>query len=338
MTRFLWIAGGLLAVLLVAAWMRPISPESHYRRNLFGVYYRHSCSLLGGDPRCSILPFAYERIVGADPWSFEAIDGSGLGRDNQFIYCVQRIDKADRATFRPLGNGLFADRNSVRHGCVLLMRQRSAQDAPENFDPATFEQLPCNFVKDATGVYSTYPGIEFGTESDTHAVFDRRVDVFRQSALFNPATFQVDAKCNVRAGGLRLIPNRRQAGPRYVVVGSTSPGDYEDLGCGYVKVKDAIFFGAEQVRGADSTTFVALSQKPTDSCVWGYFGKDQQSVWWGTWKLEGADPATFMIVPGVANALLACDKNHRYAQGHRLKEDDPNNRTYARQFAACPKG
>jgi hypothetical protein len=338
--KLLWLVGGLLLLGLVILVKWRVSDESPYYRSLFAVYYRIPCPLMGGDPRCSVPLLPYdERIAGADPWSFEVIPGSELARDDQFIYCPQRIDKADRATFRPLGGGLFADRNSVRRGCLLLLRQRSAQEAPENFDPATLQPLPCNFLKDATGVYRLEDRPSSGiTERDTHAAFDRRVDVYKRLEVGSAETIHVDERCNIQAGKLRFAMSSRAAGPRLVLVGATEPGAYEDLGCGYLKVNDTILFGAEPVTGADPATFMALSRQPVSSCGWGQFGKDQHSVWWGLWKIEGADAASFMIVPDVPNSTLACDKHRRYAQGQALKPEDPQNRTYARQFEACPKG
>jgi len=308
---------GVIALLLVIKFGKiPLSASGFYR-GFDGIYRKETCaSLLSGGPGCrylGLLP-VYLPVKGADPFTFRSVDKL-WAKDRSRMYCGFAGYDMDPGTFRALGAGYFADDRQVRRSCMLLQRRRVGHTSFENFDPATFEVLPCGYLKDATGVYvKGHGGLMETTLEGGFMVSSAFVPVTNR-----PEELDINHACEV--AGLRM------------------------LGCGFGRLGTSIVFTSSQaegkyalVEGANADRFELLANPPGAHCGYAQWGTDGESVWWGTWRIEGADPETFKEVPGIADRFLACDRRRRYEQGVVLDPRSPYNSEFAAKFEeTCPR-
>jgi hypothetical protein len=96
-----------------------------------------------------------------------------------------------------------------------------------------------------------------------------------------------------------------------------SGGMIVELGAGFQLVDGVISFEGQRLEQADLTTFEVLLKLPKERIYRGYWARDQNAVWYGARRVEGADPRTFTVMDEGSN-LYAFDATGRYESGQPL--------------------
>ena len=235
-----------------------------------------------------------EVIEGADGNTFEIVHGDErFVRDKDRIYYSGEFIGAeiiDAGTFVVLGERYAKDKNFVYYfgnnigeGTRLVLLE-----IVERANPDTFE-IVGKYAKDKNHIF-LYNGIFHG------------VDL---------ATFQEMGERNFKD------KDHAYSSSGKIIEGIDLP-TLKDVpgGAGfYIKDKDHIFFSDYSYRydfkiieGADLATFELIGKNP-----WmGTYASDNNSIYFGSKKMDGADWESFMVLP---DAMYAKDKNHTYFWG-----------------------
>jgi hypothetical protein len=330
------------SVFVLAALIFP-GPAHAQMTHLGGDYYRDSShiyvkvktrdnSLFSG-LFSGLDSYTFERVFGADPESFVALD-DGYAKDKNYVYNGQRLDNMDVRTFEPIGKGFYRDKHNVRQGRLLQLRRSSPGSKPVSFDPYSFEYLGCDFVRDSSGVYNE-KGQEDLFEHNKYGKDDQVIVVLDRIDIVDAKTFEV-----VKDGGSRLCESK----DRYFLYHTTYQGDsiqkfpnrvdivatlsdkkYQTLGCYFIATDMDIFWLDQALKGADFTTFKVLVKKSGKDCRSGFYAKDRDQVYYENRVIEEADPQTFQVLDTSSSARYAFDKNNRYSYGINIKKfSDPD--------------
>jgi hypothetical protein len=264
--------------------------------------------------------YTFERVVGADPGSFVALD-EGYAKDKNYVYSGQRLDNVDVRTFEPIGKGFYRDKHNVRHGGVLQLRRSSPRSKPVSFDPYSFERLGCGFVRDRTGVYINKELGDEISEHNKYHKYDLMVMVLDRIDIVDAKTFEVvrqRGSSGCEAKDRYFLYHTTYQGEsdgqfphRVDIVGTLGGAKFERLGGDFIATDRGVFWVDRAIEFADVKTFEVLVKTRSKECRSGAYAKDRAHAYYQNRVIEGADPQTFQVLDGVWSCLYAFDKNNR---------------------------
>lgn len=243
----------------------------------------------------------------------------GLTVDASHVYDNGRVlPNIDAASFRDLGGGFCADKSSVRTSAVKQVWADTPGARGAEFDVATFQPLLGDLVRDRHGVYTRSESA--GTnESELVGGQVYRVDVWERLDLPDAATFQTPSASTARDARYEYRIESRQTvnSKRLAITKILRGGDVLEVGAGFQLADGVISFEGRRLEHPDLGTFEVLLKLPKERIYRGWWARDRKSVWYGSHRIEGADPQTFTAMDEGSN-LYAFDQKGRYESGRPL--------------------
>lgn len=300
-----------------------------YWKDLFGVYIRKS----KGGGLCVICPPSYyfEKIEGADPFTFKLLD-SNYSQDKNSIFCsnysTSKKLNIPPDQFKSIKNGFYEDGINIwKPFCSKIKKEMTSDSPTENFDLSSFEVLKCGIVKDKTGVYYYVIAPVF---------FPAEEKILQKADLVDAGSFQLykieNNICYFKDKNFSYKISLIEGDSELVIIETNDAANivYKELGCGFKQVDDKIYWRSNLIEDADVKTFKPYINKKENHCGSGYYAKDDKNVFYQDKLLAQADLSTFTVLDTVWDYGAAFDKNFRYYR--EITNLSPGQAAYVRMF------
>ncbi len=245
----------------------------------------------------------YSLLPNSDPESFVIIDDIYSKDKNRVFYYSHNIPNADPSSFQIIEYG-YSDKEYAKDKNYVFFRG----EALPNADPKTFKYIKNGYAKDTNQVYyyddillkadvKTFKQIAGSMWKDKNYVFygdsilpDADTQTMRQ--IGDEDDYWYADKNTVYHFADRL---------------NVAPEEFEILNYCWGRSKTKYYFTHLPMDSLDYATAEILTEEGKPNEITPYI-KDKSNVFYGTEKIKGADPKTFVI----DNHFTAHDANHKY--------------------------
>jgi len=254
-------------------------------------------------------------------------------------YHIQKLEKADAASFGSLGYGFGKDKSQAWlkeksftvadiAGLTAIDHQFAKDGIHAYFlgkevkesNGKTFERIDSFYAKDSSNYYSIKSDqINFTIETincnhPTFKILEYPYSQDQDRVYYEGKIFK-----DAQVGSFQIIKYPYSKDKQHVyyenkIINGADPKSFalfteNELSRGetyYSKDKNNIYINAKPFTGVDPVTFRILDEKYT---------MDKSGVYYKMLKVKNADPASFKVYPHYMGDADAEDKNHKYGDG-----------------------
>jgi hypothetical protein len=240
----------------------------------------------------------------------------GWATDGKSVWCETFEPEGKLSDWRALAPPFYVLGGKVRYGCGTAGLRDASGEAFVPFEPAELQVLGCRTVRYRGAIY-----IQRSSLSERDPEVSGMTATFERLPIEDPSSFRIqpgfcngwDAAGNVytiRPRGKTRLTAWKEPRPRSGLAGALGTWREKDGG---VEIE------GQPLVDADPLTFSMMEGR--GRCL---YGIDDRHVYFERKLIEGADPASFVIIVGDREdpRCFAYDRLHQYQRGQTLPAGD----------------